>query len=103
MEHEIKSNEIHRMIAENLTDLVSIINRNGVIQYVNPSFKTVLNYDLPLLQKSNFFEKIHQDEQDTVRNEIIILFWQNDKKGIEKRIPTPSCRRILYGCRGRYC
>ena len=39
MEHEIISNEIHRMIAENLTDLVAIINRNGVIQYVTPSFK----------------------------------------------------------------
>ena len=51
MEHEIISNEIHRVIAENLTDLVSIIDRNGMIQYVSPSFKKVLNYDLPLLQK----------------------------------------------------
>lgn len=71
LEHETISYDIHRMIAENLTDLVSIINRNGVIQYVTPSFKTVLNYDLPLLQKSNFFEKIHPDEQNTVRNEIL--------------------------------
>ena len=67
---EITSNEIHRMIVENLTDLVSIIDRNGVIHYVSPSFKSMLNYDLPL---QNIFSKIHEDEQETVRNEIVLI------------------------------
>ena len=64
------SNEIHRVMAENLTDLVTIIDRNGKIQYVSPSFEKVLHNDLPLLQKNNFFEMIHIDDEVTVRNEI---------------------------------
>jgi diguanylate cyclase (GGDEF)-like protein/PAS domain S-box-containing protein len=74
------SNEIHRMIAENLTDLVSIIDRKGVIHYVSPSFQKVLNYDLPKLEKSNIFEKIHRDDQDTVRNEIVSYCGRTIKK-----------------------
>lgn len=77
------NNEIHRMIAENLTDLVLIINRDGIIQYVTPSFKTVLNYDLPSLQKSNFFEKIHKDDLDTVKNEILSYSSRTIKKSLK--------------------
>jgi diguanylate cyclase (GGDEF)-like protein/PAS domain S-box-containing protein len=82
-EHLTIRNEIHRMIAENLTDLVSIINRNGDIQFVTPSFKTGLNYDPPKLHKSNFFEKIHQDDQDTVRNEILSYSGRTIKKALK--------------------
>jgi diguanylate cyclase (GGDEF)-like protein/PAS domain S-box-containing protein len=82
-EHLTISNEIHRMIAENLTDLVSIIDRNGDIQFVTPSFKTGLNYDPPKLHKSNFFEKIHQDDQDTVRNEILSYSGRTIKKALK--------------------
>ena len=83
LNHETISNEIHRMIAENLTDLVSIIDRNGVIQYVSPSFKTVLNYELLLLEKSNIFEIIHPDDQDTVRNEILSYCGKTIKKALK--------------------
>jgi diguanylate cyclase (GGDEF)-like protein/PAS domain S-box-containing protein len=70
LEHITIRNEIHRIIAENLTDFVSIINRNGDIQFVTPSFYTGLNYDPPKLQKSNFFDKIHPDDKDAIRKEI---------------------------------
>jgi diguanylate cyclase (GGDEF)-like protein/PAS domain S-box-containing protein len=79
-ELESTSNEIYRVIAENLTDLVSIINRTGIIQYATPSFNTVLKYDLPSLQKSNFFEKIQQDDQDRVKNEILSYSGRNIKR-----------------------
>nr|WP_309101395.1 EAL domain-containing protein [Fredinandcohnia onubensis] len=83
LDNETKSNKINRMIAENLTDLVWIINRNGVIQYVSTSFKSVLNYDLHSLQKSNFFEKIQQDDQDTVRNELLSYSNRTIKKAFK--------------------
>ncbi|MEH7250663.1 EAL domain-containing protein [Neobacillus niacini] len=83
LKQEITSNEIHRMIADNLTDLVSIIDRNGVIHYVSPSFKTVLNYDLPLLEKTNIFEKIQDDDQDTVRNEILSYCGRTLKRALK--------------------
>ncbi|SDM60013.1 EAL domain-containing protein [Bacillus sp. OK048] len=83
LKQEITSNEIHRMIAENVTDLVSIIDRNGVIHYVSPSFKTVLNYDLPLLEKTNIFEKIQEDDQKTVKNEILSYCGRTLKRALK--------------------
>lgn len=83
MNQEIGNNDIYPMIAENLTDLVVIINRSGVIQYATPSFKTVLNYDLSLLQKSNFFEKIHGDDREIVEAEIITYSSRTIKKALK--------------------
>ena len=71
------------MIAENLNDLVAIINRNGVIKYVTPSFNTKLNYDLTICQRSNFFDIIHEDERDTVRNEILSYAGRTIKKTLK--------------------
>ncbi|WBL15794.1 EAL domain-containing protein [Sutcliffiella sp. NC1] len=77
------NNDIYRMIAENLTDLVVIINKGGDIQYATPSFNTVLNYDLSLLQKSNFFEKIHVDDREIVEAEIKTYFSRTIKKALK--------------------
>ncbi|WP_428910778.1 EAL domain-containing protein [Niallia sp. Krafla_26] len=82
-DHEAISSDIHEMIAENITDLVLIMNRSGVIQYATPSFKTMLGYDLSLLQNSNFFEKVHQDDQDVFRREIITYSSRTIKRELQ--------------------
>ncbi len=63
--HPSISNEIHRVIADNLTDLVVIIDRNGGIHYTSPSFEK-----LSLLQTGNFFETIHRDDENAIRDEL---------------------------------
>ena len=83
LKQKTTSNEIHRIIAENIIDMVLIIDRNGAIHYVSPSFKTVLNYDLPLLEMSNLFEKIQQDDQDRVRNEILSYCGRTIKRALK--------------------
>lgn len=80
---EKTNDDFYRMIAENLTDLVAVINRNGIIQYVTPSFHTMLNYDLSLLQQSDFFEKIHHEDQDRVRDEICSYSRRTIKKKLK--------------------
>src|SRR5690606_27506082 len=60
-----------------------IINRSGTIQYVNPSFKTVLNDDVSLLQKSNFFEKIHHDDQVYLKKELFSFSKKTIKKALK--------------------
>lgn len=82
LQHETQSNEIYRMITENLTDFVSVINKSGDIQYVNPSFKALLKDDYLLLQKSNFFEIIHRDDRDAVREEILSYSERTIKKAL---------------------
>src|SRR5690606_14374819 len=81
--NETINNDVHKLVTENLTDLVEIINRSGTIQYVNPSFKTVLNDDVSLLQKSNFFEKIHHDDQVYLKKELFSFSKKTIKKALK--------------------
>lgn len=68
---EILSKDVHRVITENLTDLIVIINKHGDVQYVSPSFSTVLNEDIRRLKSSNFFLNIHKDDQPTVKQDVL--------------------------------
>lgn len=64
LEHEISREEMYQIIVENLTDLMLITNSSGAVQYVNSSLKAVLH-------EHDFFEQLHPDEQNIVRNEIV--------------------------------
>ena len=75
--------ELQRMIVENITDLVLIINRSGVIQYATPSFNTLLNFDPTSLQNSNFFDKVHGDDLEIVREEIVSYFGRTMKRELK--------------------
>ncbi|MCG7342960.1 EAL domain-containing protein [Sporosarcina sp. ACRSL] len=83
LDHHTISNQIHQVIAENLTDFVAIIDRNGEIHYASPSFENELQYKISLLQNSNFFEKIHQDDEHGIRNDIKTYFGRTIKKTLK--------------------
>ena len=71
---DTNSDDIHQVIVENLTDFVAVIDRNGTFQYISPSFEKVLHNELPQWEENNLFEKIHQDDRDTIKNEIKTYF-----------------------------
>lgn len=81
--NETLDNDIHRIVTENITDLVLIMNKDGIIQYATPSFKTSLKYDFSDLQNKNFFEKIHPNEQDTIKKEILSYCSRTLKKELK--------------------
>lgn len=58
------SHDIHRIITENLTDYVVIINKHGDVQYVSPSFTNKL-------QSNNIFASIHEEDKQTVKQDIL--------------------------------
>ena len=68
---ETINKDFNQMLAQNITDFVTIINRNGDIQYVSPSFKTILSDNFSLREKNNFFDKVHQEDQEALKSEII--------------------------------
>ena len=76
-------NDIHQIITKNITELVLVINKSGTIEYATPSFKKILKYDSPEIVHSNFFEKIHQDEQYAVKNEILSYISRTIKKTLK--------------------
>ncbi len=68
-----EQNEKYRLIAENTTDLISLIEVDGSFQYTSPSFETQLNYNLSTIGQLNFFDMVHPDDQVVVNKEIRIF------------------------------
>lgn len=58
------SNEKYRLIAENSGDLVSLIDLEGAFQYVSPSFETLLEIGLDVIEQSRLWDLIHPDDRD---------------------------------------
>lgn len=61
-----RSEEQFRMIAENATDNVAIIDETGTIEYESPSVKTLFGYEADELLGKNVFEFVHPDDQGRV-------------------------------------
>ncbi|MFD1779275.1 putative bifunctional diguanylate cyclase/phosphodiesterase [Fredinandcohnia salidurans] len=70
---EEEQNEKYRLIAENTTDLISLIEVDGTFQYASPSFEAILKYDLSSIRHLNLFDMIHPDDQAMVNKEIRIF------------------------------
>ena len=67
LEEDLRRSEEHfRMIAENATDNVAIIDETGTIEYESPSVKTLFGYEADELLGKNVFEFVHPDDQGRV-------------------------------------
>ena len=58
----IRSEEKYRLIAENMTDLVSLIDENGILKYISPSFQPVLGFPIEELQGTKAREQVHSED-----------------------------------------
>ncbi|MFK2826934.1 EAL domain-containing protein [Bacillus sp. B190/17] len=74
MEEEIRrSEEKYRLITENSSDLISVIDPEGSFRYVSPSHAAWLGHHLSELQSSQLFHWVHEEDQSSLRNEIELL------------------------------
>ncbi|WP_241558925.1 sensor domain-containing protein [Oceanobacillus halophilus] len=79
MEEQIrKSEETYRLITENTSDVITVINKEGDIIYVTPSCSHVLNYQVEEVEHSKFIPWIHKEDQETVQYMVNSIF--NTKK-----------------------
>ncbi|WLR51961.1 diguanylate cyclase [Bacillus tianshenii] len=62
-----ESEEKYRLITENMSDLVSVLDRRGLILYASPSHQTVLNIDVDDYIGSYPHKYIHPDDLQRVR------------------------------------
>ncbi|MGE7982887.1 sensor domain-containing diguanylate cyclase [Solibacillus sp. NPDC093137] len=86
-----ESEKRFRIIAENAHDLITLVNKDGEITYVSPSYKNILGYYHQEYLKKSFLHNVHTDDQErlveTVRNSIssgepfTIQFRQKNAKG----------------------
>ncbi|MCX7569017.1 PAS domain S-box protein [Tumebacillus sp. DT12] len=57
-----ESEERYRLITENTSDLISLVDPDGCIRYVSPSHETVLGYDLSYFQGLRSLELVHSED-----------------------------------------
>jgi len=81
-----KSEEKYRALAENINDIIYEIDHQGVITYISPAAKDILEYDPDDLIGKNFSEIIHREDWSLFANRFLQL-----RDGIE----DPSDYRVI--------
>nr|WP_276561855.1 PAS domain S-box protein [Brevibacillus halotolerans] len=57
----------YRLISENMTDLIAILDRSGRYIYVSPSFKTILGYTPESLLGMDYRKWVHTDDREFLK------------------------------------
>lgn len=71
MEEQVRrSSEMYRLITNNSSDFISIIDVKGNFKYVSPSYEKLLGFNLEKLTANNLCSIIVEDDQDLVRAEL---------------------------------
>ncbi len=65
----VRREKYFRTLTENSLDILTILNREGVVIYKSPSVKTVLGYDPKELIGKSVFDHVHPDDLPRVREE----------------------------------
>ena len=62
-----RSERYFRSLIENASDIIVVVDGEGGIQYLSPSCQVILGYGPNLAQPSNYFDMVHPDDADEVR------------------------------------
>ncbi|WP_240421222.1 bifunctional diguanylate cyclase/phosphodiesterase [Paenibacillus periandrae] len=97
MEEEIrKSEEKYRLITENSSDLISIIDTAGNFVYASPSHMILLGHDLTSFESSHLLQWVHEEDRGIVSTSIQqIIHTSKSSTQLEFRVRTRS-DRYLY-------
>lgn len=74
--------EISKLIANNLRDMVCIIDKNGLIEYCSPSGTETTGYALEKLYKLNLFSRIPNKQQKELWKNVTSKFHENTEVGL---------------------
>ncbi|MCU6792157.1 EAL domain-containing protein [Paenibacillus sp. WQ 127069] len=97
MEEEIrKSEEEYRLITENSSDLISIIDTAGNFVYASPSHMILLGHDLTSFESSHLLQWVHEEDREIVSTSIQqIIHTRKSSTQLEFRVRTRS-ERYFY-------
>lgn len=92
----------YETLIEESTDVNTIIDQDGTVQYVTPSVEHVLGYDPDELVGENAFDYIHPDDRDVVREEFERLAGDADYRAtVDFRFETADGSWVFLDARGR--
>jgi PAS domain S-box-containing protein len=64
-----QSEEKYRLIAENMQDLIGVLDTNGVVQYASPSHKTILGFSPEVYEGNAAFNFVYPDDVPPIQKE----------------------------------
>ncbi|MFG6147877.1 EAL domain-containing protein [Halobacillus sp. B23F22_1] len=64
-----KNEEKYRFITENISDLIKVVNVNGLVEYASPSHEAVLGFQADMYKGERIFDYIHPEDAERVRYE----------------------------------
>ncbi|MDQ7054783.1 MAG: PAS domain S-box protein [candidate division KSB1 bacterium] len=78
MEEELKRREAQfRLLIENASDIIVIVDANGQLRYRSPSVRTLLGYEADEVQNMSVFDLVHPEDMHRIRNEFIRILRKN--------------------------
>ncbi|MEH7503095.1 ATP-binding protein [Neobacillus drentensis] len=76
----------YRLIAENTSDLIMVMDKEQSISYFSPSHKIVLGYKCDELESFELCKFIHPDDVKMFRNTVKLMFENKDSQSMEFRL-----------------
>ncbi|WP_430515287.1 PAS domain S-box protein [Cytobacillus firmus] len=80
-----KSEEQYRLIADNMTDLVTTIDAAGRISYASPSYETILGFPPHLLVNQLGFDLVHPEDRMNVESQFVKALMTKESQVAEFR------------------
>ncbi|GLB62082.1 ATP-binding protein [Cytobacillus sp. NCCP-133] len=87
MEKTLQESEFkYRIIAENTSDLIAVMDRDLTLSYLSPSHEFVLGYEVPELKEMDVNVIIHPEEADIFLANLEKIFEDNEEMSMEFRL-----------------
>ncbi len=110
--------EKFRLINESMLDVIGSVDFSGNIEYVSPSIKNILGYNVDEIENMNLFQIIHPDDKELAKEKFRNAVSKNESINIECRfvrkdgsavwiesLANPVCylfknkKAYVFGCR----
>lgn len=89
----------YRLIAENTSDLIMVMDKDHNISYFSPSHELVLGYQSTELEKVELCKLIHQDDVCLFKDSIKMMFENKQSQSMEFRLHHKEGRWIEFESR----
>lgn len=79
LEEELKQcNKKYGFISEHTENFVALVDEQGKLYYISPTFNILLHYDLKQLEQQSFFDLVHTEDLDRIKKEMQQLLNNRD-------------------------
>ena len=80
-----QSEENYRLIAENMQDLIVVLDTNGIVKYASPSHKTILGFSPDVYEGKWAFNLVHPDDIPTIQTQFVNMVSSRTPCSVELR------------------